>query len=54
MLALAEAWKRLGVDVEPNMIPAQRISDREYRAQFPAFEMISASYAALALVWPFR
>jgi len=40
---VAEYWKQIGVDVEPVMIPPQRISDREFRAQFPAFEMISGT-----------
>jgi peptide/nickel transport system substrate-binding protein len=43
VLAVADYWKQLGVDVEPNMIPPQRIGDREYRAQFPAFEMVSGT-----------
>jgi peptide/nickel transport system substrate-binding protein len=42
-LSVADYWKQIGVDVDPVLIPPQRIGDREYRAQFPAFEMISGS-----------
>lgn len=37
---LADSFKQIGVEPEPNFIPPQQIGDREYRAQFPAFEMI--------------
>ncbi|MPZ15026.1 MAG: hypothetical protein GEU73_11485 [Chloroflexi bacterium] len=37
---VADAWQRLGVGVEPNVIPIQRQRDREYRANSPAFEML--------------
>ena len=43
VLAVADFWKQLGVDVDPVMIPPQRINDREYRAQFPAFEILSGA-----------
>ncbi len=46
VLAVADYWKAIGVDVDPVMIPPQRISDREYRAQFPAFEMVSGATSA--------
>ncbi len=42
-IAVNDAWRQIGVDAEPVMIPAQRINDREYRAQYPAFEMIRGS-----------
>jgi len=42
-LAIADYWQRVGVGVEPVFVPIQRIGDREYRAQFPAFEMISGA-----------
>jgi len=32
-------WRQNGVDTEQVNIPPQRMSDREYRATFPAFEM---------------
>lgn len=41
VLAVAGFWKALGVEVDTNMVPPQRINDREYRSQFPAYEMIS-------------
>jgi peptide/nickel transport system substrate-binding protein len=40
-LSLAEYWKRVGVDVETVMIPPQQMQDREYRATYPSFEMVS-------------
>ncbi len=39
MLTLADAWQRVGVGVEPNVIPPQRQRDLPYRATFPAFDM---------------
>ena len=38
--AVADYWQRLGVEVEQVLIPIQRAQDREYRAQFPGFELI--------------
>jgi peptide/nickel transport system substrate-binding protein len=38
-LAMADQWQRVGVVVEPVVIPAARVPDREYRAGFPAFQM---------------
>jgi peptide/nickel transport system substrate-binding protein len=37
---IVDYWQRLGVGVEPNLIPVQRQRDREYRANSPAFEML--------------
>jgi ABC-type transport system substrate-binding protein len=37
--AVAAYWKTSGVDVDQVNIPPQRMTDREYRATFPAFEM---------------
>jgi peptide/nickel transport system substrate-binding protein len=37
MLAAADFWSQLGLNVEPVVIPPQRISDREYFMNFPAF-----------------
>jgi peptide/nickel transport system substrate-binding protein len=37
---IVDHWQRLGVGVEPNLIPVQRQRDREYRANSPAFEML--------------
>jgi len=40
MFAIADDWQRLGVGVEPVIIPRQRADDLEYRATFPAFEIV--------------
>lgn len=40
MFAVADYWQRLGLAVEPVVIPVQRARDREYLATFPAFEML--------------
>jgi ABC-type transport system substrate-binding protein len=38
--AVSDYWRQLGVDVDQVMIPVQRARDREYRAQFPTFELV--------------
>jgi peptide/nickel transport system substrate-binding protein len=38
-LTLADEWPRIGVAVEPNIIPPQRAQDAEYRATFPGFAL---------------
>ncbi len=38
--AVADYWKAIGVAVEQNIIPIQRAQDREYRAQYPSFELV--------------
>ncbi len=40
MTAVADQWQRLGVPVEQVPVPIQRMQDREYRAQFPSFELV--------------
>jgi peptide/nickel transport system substrate-binding protein len=40
MFAVADDWKRLGIAVEPVVVPRQRAQDREYRANFPGFEQV--------------
>lgn len=40
-LSVADYWGRLGIDVSTENVPNQRIPDREYRSQFPAFELVS-------------
>lgn len=37
---VADYWQQVGVAVEQVIIPIQRAQDREYRAQFPGFELI--------------
>jgi peptide/nickel transport system substrate-binding protein len=46
---VADYWQRVGVQVEPMVIPPQRISDRPFRAQFPAFEVIGQPNTVKAL-----
>jgi peptide/nickel transport system substrate-binding protein len=46
--AVADYWKQLGVTVEQNIIPIQRAQDREYRAQFPAFELVQTNNSLAA------
>jgi len=43
--AMADYWKQAGVEVEQVHVPAQRMQDREYRATWPAFEMLAGSNA---------
>jgi hypothetical protein len=40
MLAVVEQWQRAGLGVDPVVIPSDRISDREYRATMPGFELV--------------
>ncbi len=39
VFTLADTWPRVGVAVEPNIIPPQRAQDAEYRATFPGFAL---------------
>ena len=39
LLAVANYWQRVGVGVEPLIVPEQLQGDRQYRAEFPAFEV---------------
>lgn len=36
-LSVTDYWQRLGLDVQPFIVPAQRGRDAEYTSQFPAF-----------------
>lgn len=38
--AVADYWQQFGVGVEQHVVPQQRALEREYRATFPAFELI--------------
>jgi len=40
MLTVADSWQRVGVGVEQNLVPAQRVSDPAYRASFPGFQLL--------------
>jgi peptide/nickel transport system substrate-binding protein len=46
---VADYWQRVGVQVDPLVIPPQRISDRPFRAQFPGFEVIGQPNTIKAL-----
>jgi peptide/nickel transport system substrate-binding protein len=46
---VADYWQRVGVQVDPMVIPPQRISDRPFRAQFPALEVIGQPNTIKAL-----
>jgi peptide/nickel transport system substrate-binding protein len=37
---VANFWEQIGVGVEQNLVPPARAQDREYRANFPAFELV--------------
>lgn len=39
MYASADAWQRLGVEVERHLVVPQRAGDAEYRATYPAFDL---------------
>ena len=40
LLSVADDWQRVGVAADPFIVPRQRASDQEYRATFPAFELV--------------
>lgn len=40
-LSVANYWQQFGLDVRTENVPNQLIPDRAYRAQFPAFELVS-------------
>jgi peptide/nickel transport system substrate-binding protein len=40
LLSFTDYWVRAGVGVDPVVVPRQRATDREYRANFPAFEEV--------------
>ena len=39
-LTVADSWQRVGVTVEPVMIPPQRAADPAYRSSFPGFQVL--------------
>jgi hypothetical protein len=47
-MAVIDDWRRAGFDVEPEMLAAQRMNDRELRATFPSFEMIRGTNSVLS------
>jgi len=42
---LVDYWKRIGIDAEGLIVPNQLIPDREYRSQFPGFELVSSGHS---------
>jgi peptide/nickel transport system substrate-binding protein len=42
---LVDYWKRIGIDAEGLIVPNQQIPDREYRSQFPGFELVSSGHS---------
>ena len=40
MLSISDYWQRLGLAMDPEVVPRQRATDREYRANFPGFEQV--------------
>lgn len=40
VLSVADYWRRIGISAEPLVIPDARLRDREYRANFPSFELV--------------
>src|SRR5204862_6140756 len=39
-LTVADSWQRVGVGVEPNVVPPQRGADPAYRSSFPGFQIL--------------
>jgi ABC-type transport system substrate-binding protein len=40
LFASADYWQRIGVGVEPVLVPRQLSTDREYRATYPGFDLV--------------
>src|SRR5581483_10386986 len=40
IIPIANAWSVLGIAAEPNVVPLQRISDRQYMAEFPGVRLM--------------
>ncbi len=41
LFAVADYWQSAGIGAEPVIIPPQQARDREYRANFPGFDMVN-------------
>jgi ABC-type transport system substrate-binding protein len=48
-LASADYWRRVGIDAEPFTVPDARERDLEFRANYPAFEVVSSGSGIDAL-----
>ncbi len=52
---VADYWQRIGVAVDQVPIPIQRAQDREYRAQFPGFNVVErVNSLAVSEIWRFH
>ncbi len=52
---VADAWQRLGVSVIQDPLPIQRAQDREFRSQFPGFNITERVNALdIADIWNFH
>jgi peptide/nickel transport system substrate-binding protein len=40
MFSVSDYWQRGGIQMDPVVVPRQRATDREYRANFPGFELV--------------
>src|SRR5207249_9981821 len=49
MFAAADYWRRVGVGVDPVVVPIQRQRDREYRATFPGFTLQGGASGTVAV-----
>ena len=49
LLSVSDYWQRLGIAAEPFIVPRQRAQDQEYRATFPAFEIVRQPNTQAAL-----
>jgi peptide/nickel transport system substrate-binding protein len=52
---VADRWQQLGVGVDQTPIPIQRAQDREWRAQFPGFNIVErVNNLAISEIWRFH
>jgi peptide/nickel transport system substrate-binding protein len=49
IIPLANMWTPIGVSADPQLVPLQRISDREYVSTFPGFRMMRQPNAQASL-----
>jgi peptide/nickel transport system substrate-binding protein len=43
MFSTADRWKRTGIDADPDVLALQNSQDREYRANLPGFQVVTAN-----------
>jgi len=46
---MVDFWERLGIDIDPVVIPVQRFNDLEYRTTHPSFEVVRYPNGAVNL-----